>query len=375
MRAVEKLSPLPAAPLLLSFFGGIASTVFVGGLVWAVAVGSLATLATDLGQLLAAAAQGFAFLLAPVFTTTGLSILALVAVGAAIVAWRQYRSSEPQPAAEMVLEAAPSHTSAPQRTELQLKQELSHVLKLVRGFLESNNRYARTLAEAQQTLSHLPKPDQVWTIVRLLMEENDRMRRDSSALRVNLEQSQSQIEQLRSSLTVAEEAALRDPLTSLGNRRHLDVVLAKAIEEAHADKTALCLVMGDLDDFKKINDKLGHAAGDEILKRFADLMLKNVKGRDRVARYGGEEFAIVLPQTAMGNAYHLTEQIRSQLETASWTVGRTGQPVGKLTASFGIAQLNDADNPVSLIERADQKLYDAKRNGRNRIAIERSLAA
>ncbi len=151
--------------------------------------------------------------------------------------------------------------------------------------------------------------------------------------------------------------------------------LGQSVEHAHADGTPLCLVLTDLDNFKRINDRFGHPLGDEMLKLFANLLAHNVKGRDRIARLGGEEFAILLPNTSMGNAYHLTEQIRNQLQNLDWVQERTGETAGKVTASFGIAQLGDGDSAQALFRRADAKLYEAKRNGRNQIAIEHSIAA
>jgi diguanylate cyclase len=280
---------------------------------------------------------------------------------------------------ESAAEAKPAETKTrtPQAlkdTGVRMEQELAAVLGLMRGYMEMQTQYAESLTRAQAQLNSVVQPDQVWTIVKLLIADNEKVRRDADEMRSKLERSRAQIDELQSSLAVAEETALRDPLTSLGNRRLFDTTLAEAISSAHETKTALCLVLGDVDEFKKLNDKLGHSAGDQILKQFAELLVRNVKGRDYVARIGGEEFAIVLPQTAMGNAYHLTERIRKELEASRWVIPRTGQPAGRLTASFGIAQLKDGDDPAALIDRADAKLYDAKRDGRNRIAIERSAA-
>jgi diguanylate cyclase len=209
-------------------------------------------------------------------------------------------------------------------------------------------------------------------IVQLLIAENERMMQQANALENGLDRSRRQIEQLQTSLAVAEEIGTRDALTSIANRRQFDKVLAAAVAGAQAEQLALCLVMADIDHFKQINDKHGHVAGDKVLQDLANLLTNNVKGRDTVARYGGEEFAIILPQTTIGDAYHLTEQIRSRLEASDWRVGHSNRPLGRITASFGIAQLDDGDDPASLIERADAKLYDSKRLGRNRITLDAS---
>ena len=137
----------------------------------------------------------------------------------------------------------------------------------------------------------------------------------------------------------------------------------------------MCLVMGDIDRFKAINDTFGHQIGDEILKMFAKLLSSNVKGRDTVARFGGEEFAIILPETRLADAEHLTESIRSQLEGKELAVNNSGEPIGKITASFGIAQLGEHDDPDTLVQRADARLYEAKCAGRNRVVIDQPVAA
>ena len=137
----------------------------------------------------------------------------------------------------------------------------------------------------------------------------------------------------------------------------------------------MCLVMGDIDRFKGINDTFGHQIGDEILKMFAKLLSSNVKGRDTVARFGGEEFAIILPETKLADAEHLTESIRIQLEGKELAVNNSGAPIGKITASFGIAQLGERDDADTLIQRADARLYEAKCAGRNRVVIDHPVAA
>ena len=132
---------------------------------------------------------------------------------------------------------------------------------------------------------------------------------------------------------------------------------------------------GRLDRFKAINDTFGHQIGDEILKMFAKLLSSNVKGRDTVARFGGEEFAIILPETELDDADRLTENIRSQLESKELAVNTSGQPIGKITASFGIAQLDERDDADTLVKRADARLYEAKCAGRNRVVVDRAAEA
>lgn len=260
-------------------------------------------------------------------------------------------------------------------TEVQLDQELAVILRFMKTYVDANDSYSRSLAQVHKNLPSLTKPEQVRTMVKFLIAENEKMQRDADDLKNNLETSRTQIEKLRWNLAEAQELGLRDPLTALSNRRCFDLNIAKAITEAHAQKSAMCLVMGDIDHFKAINDTFGHQIGDEILKMFAKLLSSNVKGRDTVARFGGEEFAIILPETGLDDAALLTENIRSQLAEKELAINTSGQPIGKITASFGVAQLGDRDDPESLVQRADARLYEAKCAGRNRVAADRAPLA
>ena len=260
-------------------------------------------------------------------------------------------------------------------TEIQLDGELAVILRFMRSYVDANDSYSKSLAQAHRNMHSLAKPDQVRALVKFLIAQNEKMQRDTADLQRNLEHSSSQIEKLRWNLAEAQELGLRDPLTSLSNRRCFDVNLAKEIEEAHSHGTAMCLMMGDIDSFKGINDTFGHQIGDEILKMFAKLLSSNVKGRDTVARFGGEEFAIILPETKLADAEHLTESIRSQLEGKELAVNNSGEPIGKITASFGIAQLGERDDADTLVQRADARLYEAKCAGRNRVVIDQPVAA
>jgi diguanylate cyclase len=249
-----------------------------------------------------------------------------------------------------------------------LERELGKVLGLIRNHISSNDSYAKSLASAQSRLAGLPEVEQVRVIVSLLVAENERMRQDSTTLKSKLEDSQKQIEDLRTSLTHAEEVVLKDPLTGTGNRRCFDVTMEKAIVESKQKKTPLSLVMCDIDHFKRVNDAFGHQVGDEIIKMFARVIEANIRTEDTVIRYGGEEFAIILPMTEQDAAKVIAERVRKQFESKKLTIRETNQKVGQLTASFGVAQFRTGDDVDMLVQRADAKLYDAKSSGRNRVA-------
>ena len=176
-------------------------------------------------------------------------------------------------------------------------------------------------------------------MVTLLIDENDKMRGKLGELSDGLEASRLQVAALRSNLAEATEISMRDPLTKLGNRRFFDTNLSKEVTEAHDENSDVCLALGDIDEFKKINDRFGHQVGDMVLKQFGELLSRNIEGRDTAARYGGEEFAIIFPCTTLPDATHIVDRIRSQLAAKQWVLSSNGQRIGKITASFGVAQL------------------------------------
>ncbi|MBN8437780.1 MAG: HDOD domain-containing protein [Candidatus Accumulibacter sp.] len=163
------------------------------------------------------------------------------------------------------------------------------------------------------------------------------------------------------------QEALTDPLTQLPNRRHgLDFL---ASEWAFAQSNALpmaCLLL-DIDHFKRINDSYGHAAGDAVLRQLADLLKRAARAEDLVFRYGGEEFAAVLPNATARAAVQIAERIRSVVEKYSFLWEGRSIPV---TLSIGVASLLGAEmDSQALIQASDAALYEAKKNGRNRVAV------
>ena len=163
-----------------------------------------------------------------------------------------------------------------------------------------------------------------------------------------------------------QEQALRDPLTGLYNRRHLDQMLPQVLEECEALGRPLCLLLIDIDCFKQVNDTYGHQAGDEMICRLADLLRAQVNGaRWVVGRYGGEEFLLMLPDTGYAQAQVLAEELRTAF--AATQVVTEGQVV-EATLSIGISGFPEhAAKPKLLVRMADRALYAAKLRGRNQV--------
>jgi len=165
---------------------------------------------------------------------------------------------------------------------------------------------------------------------------------------------------------VLEELALTDPLTGLSNRRAVEHWAARELSGAVRHGFPFWVVMADLDRFKAVNDTYGHDAGDQVLKEFAAMLNANTRASNICGRIGGEEFVLALAHVDRAGVQIAIERIRLQLEIRAFTFGRATL---KVTASFGVAGLqgNPAPEFDQMLRKADAALYEAKRQGRNRI--------
>lgn len=246
-----------------------------------------------------------------------------------------------------------------------LETEMAEIVNLVQLHLSASDNYTGSLRQTVDTLSSEVHPTKILKSVKILIDESTKMQFESASLHSSLQQSEAQVRKMRSSLAKSRKNEMIDHLTGLSNRRRFDLSLAAEIETAQTRSIPMCLAMIDIDHFKKLNDTFGHAIGDQVIKFFASLLKKSVKGRDTTARYGGEEFSIILPSTSVGDARILIEGIRSQLADTNLVLKKNKVAIGKVTASFGIAQIRECDSPNDITERADANLYKAKNAGRN----------
>ena len=177
------------------------------------------------------------------------------------------------------------------------------------------------------------------------------------------------IDNLQAKARVLEEASQRDKLTGLYNRARLDGYLAEEFATALRSGKPLSVILADVDHFKRVNDTLGHQAGDQVLVAVAQALGGRLRPRDLVARYGGEEFVLVLPETDEAGVRVVAERIRQKIE-ATRTPIEGGTPVG-VTVSFGCATTppNRYSTSAELLAGADRALYAAKRGGRNRVEL------
>jgi len=152
-----------------------------------------------------------------------------------------------------------------------------------------------------------------------------------------------------------------DHLTGIYNRIKFDYELNRWIRHKARYKGALSLIMMDFDEFKLVNDRYGHLAGDQVLKDGVDVIRKMVRTTDVFARWGGEEFIMLLPETGCDKAVALAERIRKAFEEHEFHTG------DKVTCSFGVVEVVEGETMQNAVNRADELLYTAKRNGRNRV--------
>jgi diguanylate cyclase len=251
-----------------------------------------------------------------------------------------------------------------------VKDEIEQVMAMIAAAAGNATTYSQSLAGVSQQLGDTRDQDALRTIVESLVKNTNDMERANRQLEARLSASKKEIDVLQENLEAVRNESLSDPLTALSNRKCFDEALVKAIAESRSRAVPLSLMMTDVDHFKKFNDTYGHLTGDQVLRLVAMSLKQNVKGKDVAARYGGEEFVVVLPNTLLHSAITVAEQIRRAVMTKELMKRSTGEHLGRVTVSIGVATLNATDTPQSLVERADTCLYVAKRTGRNKVISE-----
>ncbi len=176
----------------------------------------------------------------------------------------------------------------------------------------------------------------------------------------DMKQIAEQARQLLLHEALLQEQSVRDYLTNLFNRRYLEETLKREIERAARKQLPLCVIMLDVDHFKHINDNLGHAAGDTVLREVSKFLAEQIRQSDIACRYGGDEFALILPDTSREVAMERAKQLQTEVKNINLPV--------TVTLSFGIAVFpNHGSDGENLLKSADVALYQAKQNGSNRV--------
>lgn len=248
-----------------------------------------------------------------------------------------------------------------------IARDLEQVVSFLQQSEQKSGDYGRTLESAATDLNRGMSDQQMRQLVSSLAAATLDMANHNQHLNTELKKSTKQVETLRTTLKSVRVESLTDALTGLANRRMFDETLRMRMEEARGDNTDLCLMLCDVDHFKRFNDTWGHHTGDQILRFLASAMQAHARKDFLVARYGGEEFAMVAPRLTLQQATQTANALRKAIETKRLRRRSTNEDLGQVTISIGVARMQRGDTMPALIERADGCLYSAKRNGRNQV--------
>lgn len=251
-----------------------------------------------------------------------------------------------------------------------IRRELQQVINSLRIEFEHSNgslaAYSDTLQNFSNVLESAP-PDRIPGELKKVLADTRDMEYSHEHLREQMSELAAEVETLRHEIEQAREEALTDPLTGISNRKAFDAALERTLQQSAETGSPFSLLLADVDHFKKFNDTYGHLVGDKVLRFVAGALKRSVKGADTTARYGGEEFAVILPDTDLRGGMTVAEQIRKAISSGKLRDSSKGDIYGKVTVSLGVCTYDGSGTAADLIDGADQALYRAKNNGRNRV--------
>lgn len=255
-----------------------------------------------------------------------------------------------------------------------IQQIQDTLARQVREVIKQNERFGALLSSEHENLLRSEDIDSLQQLKQSLIGEVTLLREGHSALTKKLETANNYLQiietegqYLNDELTRVHILSLTDELTELPNRRAFMRRLEDEVARVQRYGYPLSLALIDMDGFKAVNDRYGHAAGDEVLRNFSTNILSIFRHHDMVARYGGEEFAVLLPNTDKAGALRALEKVKKRNAESSYQLEGKAMPMP--TFSAGISLYKPGETPGNLIERADKALYQAKRMGRNRIEL------
>ncbi len=218
---------------------------------------------------------------------------------------------------------------------------------------------------------------QLDTLQNIVAEERKVVKKHELSIKENMNNLANKVNELKQEtqelkvkVKIEKENALKDPLTGLFNREAYDNKIKTFISEAKDNKTALSLLVWDIDHFKKFNDTYGHVIGDKVLKAVTKKLSHAPKDNYFLARYGGEEFVMLLPDVGADEALRYANDLRDEVSRITYLY--KGKPL-KVTISCGISVTQGGSNAKNLFVRADKALYDAKMSGRNCVKLEANI--
>jgi diguanylate cyclase len=261
-------------------------------------------------------------------------------------------------------------TAEAERATVRLLSQMDTVGDALDNAKVEINDYRGTLNGSVDEMDNGVGEDRLRAIISDLTASTRNMSRLNAKLSEQLGEAKGEVIELREALESIRTESQIDPVTTLANRMFFDTALADAIRHAQRTGDSMSVLMTDIDHFKKFNDTYGHLTGDQVLRLVAMSIKQNVKGLDTAARFGGEEFAIILPGCDIRGAIQVGEQVRKAVMSRELVKRSTGENLGRVTISVGIATIRKDDTSTTLIERADAAMYAAKRGGRNMVVAE-----
>lgn len=251
------------------------------------------------------------------------------------------------------------------------QKTLQEVLKLVSEFSGQTSDYNKDVNKSLDSLTSSLDETNVKNIVQNLIEATTTLKKSGEQMNKKLEESKTEINNLRKNLEQVTTESQRDFLTGAYNRKTFEKFYDEYSATSKQTRGDLCFIIIDIDHFKQFNDKFGHLIGDEVLKIVARALIDSLKGRDIVARFGGEEFVVLLPETPIDIAMKVADTVRKTIASKELKRKDTGQVYGTITVSMGVSKLrHDTDTLATITKRADDALYTSKRNGRNQVTQE-----
>lgn len=251
--------------------------------------------------------------------------------------------------------------------------EIEQVVSMIESAIGNSTGFSQSLAGAQREMIGSSDRDQLHFIVETLVRATKEVEEANQTLQKRLVDSREEINVLQENLETVRTESLTDPLTTLANRKYFEESIKGLLDETEKSGAPLSVILTDIDHFKKFNDTYGHLTGDQVLRLVAIALKQNVKGQDVAARYGGEEFVVLLPRTALMAGVTVADNIRRAVMGKELMRRSTGETLGRVTISLGVATWRKGDTVASLLERADACLYAAKHGGRNCVVAETAL--
>ncbi|HEX6957485.1 MAG TPA: GGDEF domain-containing protein [Ferrovibrio sp.] len=303
--------------------------------------------------------------------------------------WYEYHAGRDPALSHAIDSLLGSQTPFTPETTLQLYEEFLNPARMLRASRETTEKLASAMEELRHFIGAAEEDTRAYgdklehfsgkldsqvqvhsapalgSLVGAILQETRSMQERNQSLEDRLAETTAEVQLLREHFEQARREALSDALTGLANRKNFEQTLTLFAKMAQDTHEPLALMLIDIDHFKLFNDRHGHQTGDTVLQLVARTLSDNVKGQDLAARYGGEEFALLLPRTRADQAVKLGNNLRNLVNARKLVKRHSGDELGRITISAGVAEYRLGEALSSFVQRADAALYAAKRQGRN----------